>query len=94
MVQIAALLFAAPLGYFCKTRRQGLAFYGLLTAVLLPIQTLWILSDSPDDINDGYWLIQVLTLAVGIGLNALGARLRERRAGRVNAATRSAGPDR
>jgi hypothetical protein len=87
MVQIAALLFAAPLGYFCKTRRQGLAFYGLLTAVLLPIQTLWILSDSPDDVNVGYWVIQVLTLAVGLGLNALCARLRERPAGLVNGAS-------
>jgi hypothetical protein len=59
----------------------------LAVAVTLPIQTLWILSDSPDDVNNvSDWVIQALTLAVGLGLNALGARLRERRAGRVNGA--------
>lgn len=86
MVQIATLLLAGPLGYFCRSRRKGLVIWLLAVAVTLPIQTLWILSDSPDDVNVGYWVIQALTLAVGLGLNALGARLRERRAGPVNAA--------
>jgi len=87
MVQIATLLLAGPLGYFCRSRRKGLVIWLLAVAVTLPIQTLWILSDSPDDVNNvSYWVIQALTLAVGLGLNALGARLRERRAGRVNGA--------
>ena len=87
MVQIATLLLAGPLGYFLQSRKKGLVIWLLAVAVTLPVQTLWILSDSPDDVNVGYWVIQALTLAVGLGLNALGARLRERRVGRVDVAS-------
>lgn len=84
MVQIATLLLAGPLGYFCQSRKKGLVIWLLALAVLLPIQTILVLPDDDEPI--AYLLVQVVTLAVGLGLNALGARLRERRAGRVNVA--------
>jgi len=87
MVQVATLLLAGPLGYFCQSRRKGLVIYLLVSVVLLPIQTIWVNSDSPDDINVGYFVIQALTLAAGFGLNALGAHRRKRRAGLLNAAS-------
>jgi hypothetical protein len=79
MVQIATLLLAGPLGFFCRSRKKGLVIWLVAVAVLLPIQTILVLPD--DDEPVAYLLVQVLTLAVGIGLNALGARLRARRAG-------------
>lgn len=80
MVQIATLLLAGPLGLLYANRRRGLGVYLVVAAVVvLPIQTISINSDSPDDINAGYWVIQGLTFAIGVGLHALGARLRERR---------------
>lgn len=89
MELIAAILFAGPLGYFCRTRKLGLGLYLLLWAVILPIQTISVHSDNADDINASYFVINIAILGVGVGLNILGARLRERR-GRV--ATTDAAP--
>lgn len=79
MELIAAILLAGPLGYLCQTRKKGLGIYLLAAAVIFPIQTASVHADSPDDINAGYFVLNVMFVAVGIGLNALGARLRTRR---------------
>ncbi len=92
MELIAAILFAGPLGYFCRTRKLGLGLYLLLWAVILPIQTVSVHSDNPDDISASYFVINLAILAIGVGLNILGARLRQRR-GRDATAT-AAGPAR
>lgn len=76
MELIAAILIAGPLGYFVGDRRMSLGAYLGLWAVILPIQT--IVSGEGDD--PLYWVFNALILAGGIGLNTLGARLRERRA--------------
>ncbi len=86
MELIAAVLLAGPLGYFCRTRRQGLGLYLLAWAVIFPIQTIVVLGDDPDA-PISYFVVNAVILAGGVGLNALGARLRARRAGVVNAAS-------
>ncbi len=80
MELIAAILVAGPLGYFCRTRKQGLGLYLLVWAVIFPIQTVVV-----HDFNVSYFVVNAAILAVGVGMNALGTRLRERRqlSGRV-----------
>lgn len=85
MELIAAILFAAPLGYFCRTRRLGLGLYLLVWAIVFPIQTVGVHESNPDDIEPLYFVINAVILAVGIGLNRLGARFAARRAKRVPA---------
>ena len=80
MELIAAIVLAGPLGYFCRTRKQGLGFYLLAWAVLFPIQTIVVHSENPDDIELLYFVLNATILAGGIGLNTLGAHLRRRRA--------------
>lgn len=87
MELIAAILLAGPLGYFCHTRKKGLGLYLLAFAVILPIQTVSVHADNADDINASYFLINAAILAVGIGLNVFGARLRQRRGGTRSAAS-------
>jgi hypothetical protein len=45
--------------------------------------------EKASDINPSYWVFNAVFLAAGIGLNTLGARLRERRAQTIAATTRS-----
>ncbi len=88
MELIAAILLAGPLGYFCHTRKKkGLGYYLLAAAVIFPIQTVSVNADSPDDINASYFVINVVIVAVGIGLNVFGARLRQRRSGHRSVAS-------
>jgi hypothetical protein len=77
MELIAAVLLAAPLGYFV---RRGLAAYLVLWAVIFPVQTIVVHAENPDDIVPLYFVVNAVILAGGIGLNTLGARLRQRRA--------------
>lgn len=79
MELIAAVVLAGPLGYFCRTRRLGLGLYLLAWAAIFPVQTIVVHSDNPDDINALYFVFNAVILAAGIGLNALGARMRNRR---------------
>jgi hypothetical protein len=81
MELIAAILLAGPLGYFdqTRTRGRGIAIYLALWIVIFPIQTAVVHADNPDDIVPVYFIVNAVILAVGIGLNTLGARLRERR---------------
>ncbi len=80
MVQLAMLLFGFPIGYFVsRSQRAALLVTTAVALVLLIPQTFWVNSDNPSDINDGYWLIQVISLAVGLGLTLLGRRVRQNR---------------
>lgn len=79
MELIAAILIAGPLGYACRTRRLGLGLYLGAWAVIFPIQTLVVHQENPDDINASYFVLNAVILAFGVGLNALGARVRTRR---------------
>ena len=87
MELIAAVLIAGPLGYFVptRTRMRGLALYLALWAVVFPLQTAVVHAENPDDIVPLYFVINAFILAGGIGLNTLGARLRERRRGALPA---------
>ena len=80
MVQLAMLLFGFPIGYFLSRSQQVALLVTTAVAVVLLIpQTMWVNSDNPNDINGGYWIIQAITLAVGLGLTLLGRRLRQNR---------------
>jgi hypothetical protein len=81
MELIAAILVAGPLGYFIKTRTRvrGIAIYLVLWTVIFPIQTAVVHAENADDIEPMYFVVNAVILAGGIGLNTLGARLRERR---------------
>jgi hypothetical protein len=81
MELIAAVLAAGPLGYFVQTRTRvrGITIYLVLWAVIFPIQTAVVHAENADDIEPMYFIVNALILAGGIGLNTLGARLRERR---------------
>ena len=81
MELIAAVLVAGPLGYFVRTRTRvrGIAIYLVLWAVIFPIQTAFVHAENADDIEPMYFIVNALILAGGIGLNTLGARLREKR---------------
>ena len=45
-----------------------------IAVILLIPQTIWVNADNPDDINASYWIIQIISLAVGLGLTLLGRR--------------------
>jgi hypothetical protein len=77
MELIAAILIAGPLGYFGGKR--GLMLYLVLWAIVFPIQTIDTHRTNPDDLNVLYYVVNALILALGIGLNRLGSRLRKRR---------------
>jgi hypothetical protein len=85
MELIAAIVLAGPLGYFGGTRKRGLVLYLMAWIVIFPIQTVVVFSDEGDDFM--YWVVNAAFLAAGVGLNAVGARLRERRLRAAAAAT-------
>jgi peptidoglycan/LPS O-acetylase OafA/YrhL len=85
---IAAIVFAGPLGYFARCRKQGLGLYLIAWAVIFPIQFVVVHHEKASDINPSYWVFNAVFLAAGIGLNTLGARLRERRRRTIAATTR------
>jgi hypothetical protein len=77
MELIAAIVLAAPLGYFVRSR--PLLAYLVVWAVIFPVQTVVVHAENADDIQPMYFVINAVILAGGIGLNTLGARLRRRR---------------
>lgn len=77
MELIAAVLIAGPLGFFVSQRRRALIAYLGLWAVIFPIQCVVVSNDS--GIDALYWVFNAVILVAGIGLNTLGARLRQRR---------------
>jgi hypothetical protein len=86
MELIAALLLAGPIGYFVTPRRRALIAYLAIWAVVFPLQTAVVHSENPDDIEIVYFVINALILGLGIGLNSIGARARERRATKAETA--------
>jgi hypothetical protein len=78
MELILAVLGAGPIGYFTKTRRTGLIVYLAAWAIVFPIQTV-VVFNSGDGSDTLYWVFNSLILCLGIGLNQLGSRVRERR---------------
>ena len=77
MELIIAIVLAGPLGYLAPNR--GLIVYLVIWAAVLPVQTIVVHSENPDDINASYPVVNALILAGGVGLNRLGAMLRRRR---------------
>ena len=73
------MLSAGPLGSLGRDRRHALLAYLGLWVVIFPIQTIVVFSESGDDNNVFYWIVNALILTGGIGLNTLGAHLRARR---------------
>jgi hypothetical protein len=85
MELILALTVAGPLGYFARTRSRGLVLYLLAWCVVFPIQTAVVLGGTDPSGDDwSYWPINAAILALGIGLNRLGATRAERRAAAVD----------
>jgi hypothetical protein len=85
MELIIAIVLAGPLGYLAPTRRIGLIVYLVVWAVVLPIQTIAVQSENPDDINAAYPAVNALILGVGVALNRLGAAMGEGRRRRTAA---------
>jgi hypothetical protein len=79
MELIIAVALAGPLGYFAPNRRVGLIAYLCVWAAVLPIQTIVVHNENPDDINWQYPLVNTLVLAGGLALNRLGASRARRR---------------
>lgn len=72
-----ALLLAGPLGYLVRDSRRALGIYLIAAAVVFPIQCLAV--NAAGDLDASYWPLNAVILALGIGLNRLGAHLRGRR---------------
>ncbi len=89
MVQIAVLLLAFPIGLGRWSRRTALLATTALVLVLLVPQTISVRNDM--GIDWIYWVVQVITLAVGLGLTSWGhawsSKRRARRAAAVPAGT-------
>ena len=88
MELIAAIVLAGPLGYFCRTRTQGLGLYLIAWAVIFPIQFVVVRLENADDISALYFILNAVILTAGIGLNTLGAYVRQRRAATTLEVTR------
>jgi len=83
MELIAALLVAAPAGFFIRSRRTGLLAYLVVWALLFPVQTVVVYTDTAAKGDDWeYFAMNAIILAAGLGLNRLGAvkGMRHRRA--------------
>jgi hypothetical protein len=79
MELITAIVLAGPLGYFARNRRLGLILYLVAWAIVLPIQTVVVHSENPDDLNWAYPLVNAVILAGGVGFNLFASGLRQRR---------------
>ena len=77
MELIIAIVLAGPLGYLAPNR--GLVLYLVVWALVLPVQTIVVHNENPDDINAAYPLVNAAILVGGVGLNRLGAAVRRRR---------------
>ncbi|MDX6647376.1 MAG: hypothetical protein QOK40_3103 [Miltoncostaeaceae bacterium] len=81
MELINALAIAAPLGFLVRDRRLSLGAWLGIWAVVFPVQTVVV--QSNDELDALYFVFNALILALGIGLNLLGAHLRRRRQARA-----------
>jgi hypothetical protein len=79
MELMIAIVLAGPIGYLAPNRRAGLVIYLLVWAIALPIQTIVVHNENPDDINAAYPVVNALILAGGVAVNRLGSAMGERR---------------
>lgn len=79
MELILAILVAGPAGYFTETRERGFIIYLALWAIVFPIQTVVVFSESAARHDTLYWVFNALILCLGIGLNRLGSVVGERK---------------
>jgi hypothetical protein len=77
MELIAAVVIAGPLGYFVRNSRTSLIAYLAIWVVIFPVQSAIV--GFVDDFDPLYLVVNAVILVAGVGLNRLGARLRERR---------------
>ena len=78
MELIGAVLIAGPVGYLVRPPARALLVYLAIWAVVFPVQTIVVHSENPADIEPLYFIVNALILCLGVGLCALGARLRRR----------------
>jgi hypothetical protein len=71
MVQIAMLVCGIAAGLLCKSWKQAVVVIGAVFAVGLVPQTISVAHMKGEDIGPIYWAIQVVSLAVGLGLARL-----------------------
>jgi hypothetical protein len=96
VIAIVTVLFALPLGFFVRNRVAGFLAYGLLMAHVYTFQTATLLIEWAEGSDAafpregsttfadtwGYLAVTSFVYVVGLGLVALGQRLRSRRDGR------------
>jgi hypothetical protein len=92
MELIVAVVGAGPIGYFTKTRKQAIAMYLVLWAIVFPIQTVVVHSENPDD-QALYFALNALILCPGLGLNRFGSFLRRRDAELAGVSFRATSPE-
>jgi hypothetical protein len=80
VVPLVMLLVPLPVGLFSRTGRRALTVTLAVFAAVLIVQSIVVASSSPDRLPAAYWVVQVVSLAVGLTLARLGGVLRARRA--------------
>ena len=77
MTLITAIIGGLACGYIFGLRRQAFIVWLAVWAVVLPIQTLFLV--DPDNRDDwSYWPVQAVILVVAVAMVWLGSRLRAR----------------
>lgn len=79
MIPLAMLLIPLPVGLLARSRRQALTITLAVYASLLIVQSIVVASSASDSLPPAYWLVQMLSLGVGLALLHLGLLLRARR---------------
>ena len=80
MVQIAMLVGGVATGLLCKTWKQAAIIVGAVFAVGLVPQTIAVANTKGEDIGVIYWVIQIVSLAAGLGLARFLVARRQRQA--------------
>lgn len=80
MVQIAMLVCGVATGLTCRSWRQATVITLVVFAVAMVPQTIAVGSDANEDLGPIYWLIQAVSLAIGLGIARFLLGRRQRRA--------------
>lgn len=79
MVQIAMLVCGVAAGLKCRTWKQAaLIILAVFVVVMVP-QTIAVGSDAGENLGPIYWLIQLVSIGVGLGIARLLINRRARR---------------
>ena len=93
---IFTILFAFTIGFFVKQRATAILTYLALDAILFTYQTVNVLHDSwldqgrvnvTDSTLAGYGVVNLVIIAIGVGLVVLGTVVSQRRAAKRNTVT-------